>query len=479
MLRKTLFEMIFRILLSTVLVLLTNPLWAGKIIYPWRATTAIVKAGENFDIWFEADEGQNVRSVELQGPYNNINTEVEVMTGDWVYDQMSGNKYNTRITVTVPVDAPADRYDIVLNTSTQQEKSAAAVKVITTFKTNYYILHFSDTHTFKDSDDSLWSLNKISAFADIANIIDPPIVIVTGDNLYNTSDETVDKYLNGIENEGIKGLHGFHAATFMAVGNHDAPGNNYRDKSPLDLAKFWNHYFGLQDYHFTYGEARFMVINDSWVLDHSYQVNSHLAWLEKTGMGNLRVGACHKVLEEKLIKSWQNDADIDIILGGHNHHKGHINPHPVNNKLLAYIAPSREYFMFNLYKVNGTEGTITPMGLVNADTLTPGFGMATGLLDATENPTENPSMWRPNLILNYAEDNNGSASQNTATLVNKFDFEITGARVRFVMPKGSAYDVSTGTVSQAFDGDSVHIVDVRVDLRANSSTTVIISRRGT
>lgn len=462
------------ILISILLFLLTNPLWAGKIIYPWRATTAIVTAGENFEIWFAADDGQTASSVKLQGPFNTIATKVDVITGEWVYDQMSGNSYNTRIKVTVPTGTPADRYSIILNTSTQQERSSGAVKVIAKPETNYYVLHFSDTHTFKNSDESKWSLNKVSTFVDIANIIDPAMVIITGDNISNINDEKVNKYFNGVEDEGVKGLSDIHAATFMAAGNHDAPGANHRGKSPMELAKFWNTHFGLQDYHFSYGEARFMVINDSWSVDHNHQVDAHLAWLEKKGMGNLRVGACHKVLEEELIKSWQSEADIDYILGGHNHHKGHINPHPVNNKLVAYIAPSREYFMFNLYKVDGIKGTMTPLGLINSDVLTPGFGRATGLLDATKNPKKRPSKWRSKLTLKYKEDNNGLASENTAILVNKFDFEIDAARVRFVMPRGTAYNVSKGTVTQAFDGDTVHVVDVRVDLKANSTTKVQI-----
>ena len=103
------------ILLSIFLFLVTNPLWAGKIIYPWRSTTAIVTAGENFEIWFAADDGQIANSVELQGPFNTINTKVDIITGEWIYDQMSGNNYNTKITVTVPTGTPADRYDIILN----------------------------------------------------------------------------------------------------------------------------------------------------------------------------------------------------------------------------------------------------------------------------------------------------------------------------------------------------------------------------
>jgi hypothetical protein len=42
--------------------------WCGKIIYPWNATTAIVKAGESFDVWLDTDEGQSVSSMTTQTP---------------------------------------------------------------------------------------------------------------------------------------------------------------------------------------------------------------------------------------------------------------------------------------------------------------------------------------------------------------------------------------------------------------------------
>lgn len=37
--------------------------------------------------------------------------------------------------------------------------------------------------------------------------------------------------------------------------------------------------------------------------------------------------------------------------------------------------------------------------------------------------------WEPNLTLDYAQPSNGSAPENTATLVNRFEFAIPGARM--------------------------------------------------
>lgn len=61
-----------------------------------------------------------------------------------MYDKSSLNTYNTKITVTVPISAQTDRYDITLNTSTGQVTSLAGVKAIKDYRTSYCISHFSD-----------------------------------------------------------------------------------------------------------------------------------------------------------------------------------------------------------------------------------------------------------------------------------------------------------------------------------------------
>jgi len=87
---------------------------------------------------------------------------------------------------------------------------------------------------------------------------------------------------------------------------------------------------------------------------------------------------------------------------------------------------------------------------------------------------KNPTLYKPKLQLSYSKINDGSLASNSATIVNKFDFPIEGARVRFVMPLGNSYTISAGKVEQAFDGTSVHVLDVIVNLEANSTTQVQI-----
>jgi len=61
--RDTIIYFIFLLMIG-----LSTGAWCGQIIYPWNATTAIVKAGENFTIWYDADIDEAIESIALRGP---------------------------------------------------------------------------------------------------------------------------------------------------------------------------------------------------------------------------------------------------------------------------------------------------------------------------------------------------------------------------------------------------------------------------
>lgn len=455
--------------------------WCSKIIYPWRATTAIVKAGESFEVWFDADDGQNIDSVELEGPYYGFSTSFSVEPGSWKYDEWSGYTYNRKITVQVPEDAPADRYHLILKTSTGNEISLAAVKIIKEVKSSYYIMHFSDPHRWERAETPDVAYMEQSVVVDIANIIDPEMFIETGDcywqstNSINTTRARLAEYMSGTES--FNGLHDLNAAYFAIPGNHDTPQHNwYKEPDVATSARAWNNLFGLTCQNFTYGNTRFIGITNAWcpttgggdpgyVANYQWQLDAAADWIDSVGKGNLRIGFFHVPQESvpplyNALKS--AGAPFGLLLGGHIH-RWETNPYSIDGKPIIYIADGVQNGIngapFNLYKIEGDEGTFRPVG--NS------FAAHSGLeIDKNYNTSK--------LKLSYSRENNGTFTDNTAIIVNKFDFPIEGARVRFVMPKGVLYDVSNLIVTQEFDGDNYHIVDAKVDLKALSTTEVKI-----
>jgi len=453
--------------------------WSQNIVYPWRATTAIVKSGQTFEVWFNAASGQTVSSIQLKSPYITVNTTTSTVDGNWTYDTLSGNKYNKKITVSVPATAPADRYDLVLVTSQGNVTSFGGVKVIQEFKSDYYIMHWSDGHLYQGGYDTNVLLQRKNAMIDIANIIDPEIIIETGDNMYNVRNNPsreVD-YFIGNSSLGTKGMAKANAATFMTPGDHEGlNGNDYAQGTVQENSDFFNDYYGLQFHYFKYGNARFMNLNNAWGLSatsngvHQYEVDESKAWLDAAGSGgNFLVTAGHSY--DRMHKFINDYKPLDLVLAGDKHHSGPENPWEIatGGPNIAYIVNSiRDHFDFNIFKVNNATGTFTkPAGAI-------------AMINVLNSGDENvPSTWITNLKLTYASANTGTVTSNSATIDNKFNFPISGARVRFVVPKGNEYTVTNGTVTQEFDGTTYHIVDVATDVNATATKTVSIAKNST
>jgi hypothetical protein len=459
---------IFCFFLGTV-----NIAWCGRIIYPWNATTAMVKTGESFTIWYDADEGESIEFLALQGPYNTIRIAAPGLEkGCWVYDKMSGNTYNLKIEVKVPAGTPEELYDLVLNTSSGQVVSQRAVKVIREYRKTYTIFHISDTHicdeSYREADGVPGRLRWLSALVDMANLIGSEIVFLTGDNVNSRSwddgnadylttwpstRERVDFYYKGSHDHGLNGVHDFHGAAFSVNGNHDQYERPPDGRETQNKFTFWNTYHGLRTHHFAYGDTRFMAFSDAFGEELQHQAASHTNWLKEVGPGKLRV--IYKHFYHNIPQPWSTEKDVQLGLCGHNHHKGWDNPY-TQGCTDMYIANFTEYTTFNLICVDSS-----------------GDYTVENNLAAIQNPEEDPSRFRPNLVLDFARANDGSTLQNTATIVNHFELGFPEARIRFIMPKGQ-YTLSNGRIEQVIENDTLSVVDVRIRVEAKSTSTIEI-----
>ena len=482
---KKIFTLSFLILIISF----SGTILAGKIVYPWRSTTAIVKAGETFEVWYSADVGQTVNSIELQSQYLNVTpTITNTVNETWMYDKWSENTCNLKLTVSVPANTPVDRYNLILKTSLGDEISLAAVKVIKEFKTSFYIFHISDAHRWQGSYDALAISKNVAATIDIANIINPEMVFETGDNHYQNTNSVASSqqrntdYYNGFVSgsEYVNGLNNFSAPVFSIPGNHDTPQKNYELEPGFPAAGYtkvpsaaWNDFYGLQAHNFSYGSARFIGLNNAWFSDEAsgipnfqHQTDEAKAWLNSVGKGTFRIGYCH-VMTPTPLKAFYEPlllvgAPLNFIMAGHCHWAG--NTHSIrdypNVKITHSTYPLREINRkapFNLYKVDLIANKYEAVG--------DSIGAQEGVLTAGDFSTVK-------LKLSYAKANDGSNSDNIATIVNKFNFPITGARVRFVVPKGNPYYLKNATITQEFDGTNFHIIDATYDLEANSTYIV-------
>jgi uncharacterized protein YjdB len=465
----------------TVLLLLSiftsTSSWCGKIIYPWRATSAIVQTGNTVDIWFIADEGETINSVQLKAAYHSINVNYTIQEGTWEYDKNSGNTYNRIITVTVPANAPADRYDIIVNTSKGNIVSTGAVKAVKDFKSEYYIIHMSDAHRWQGDYDGYHIHRKISEVIKIGNLLDVDVFIESGDQMYSVRNNPWREIglFHGFPDMGILGLHHSSAATFFIPGNHDS----HRNAVELDAggpdftADFYNTYYGIQYYHFTYGKSRFAMLNNAWFYkdksefqdQYTYQIDETATWLSNTP-GTFSLVAMH------VPNHWFGNLDkkysFTMGIWGHLHYDGLSNPYDINGTLKGYaaISPRDNGFHFNLYKVDNDTGIVQfPSG-------------PTGVVEVLKSGNRQDSTtWVKKYNLSYEKANDGSHIDNTVTIKNEFNFSFDGARIRFLMPKGNLYIITNGSgyIEQQFDGTNFCVVDVKFNVPAGTTRSISIA----
>lgn len=459
--------------LSLYLSLIT---FSANIVYPWRATTAIVKSGDSFEIWFNADAGQSVISVQLKSEFLTITTTNQnITTGSWVYDPVSGNTYNQKISIKVPETTPADRYDLLLNSSSGVVTSFGGVKVVKEFKNEYYVTHISDGHLYQSGYDSDVILQRKSLIVQMSNLMGAEILIETGDNMYNVRNhpEREVEYFLGKSTIGTIGMAKASAATFAVAGDHEGlNANDFTQGTDQENSDFMNDYWGLQNHSFKYGTARFMMLNNAWGLSatsnkvYQYQVDDAIAWLNGDGAGGnflLTAGHCY----DRMFHFINNVKPLNLCLSGDRHSQGNGNPWEITpgGPRISYTTNDlRGGMKYMIYRINNSTGTFTlPAG-------------STGLIEAKASGDINvPATWVPRLKATFAAANNGTVSTNSVIIDNKFPFPVISGNVRFVVPKGSTYAVTNGIVSQEFDGSTVHVVDVTYNVDANSTTTVYIA----
>jgi len=476
---------------------LSVSVYAGKIVYPWRAVSAFVKGGESFYILYDNLNSSEIDSVVLGGPFLNVTLGIDsVMTGIFEYDTYTGNGVNNKIWVNVPQWAPEDMYDLRLYAAGEICISPGSVKVVKAFSPNHSFIHISDLHISRQWEGTSENgyakeLELLDQFVKVANIINPDFVIVTGDiihhytrinadstgwggiKLYNADQKPLveEKYKNYFSGaKGFSGVYGFNSPTFSLPGNHDFYG--LKNDEYYKLSSQWNRLCGLRVYGFSYAGTRVMATDDFLgdpVIDipdsspmSGLQGKVLEKFLEENGQGSVRIMAQHR--PDRIDTAFINKHRINILLNGHRHTPFHeyVGTTPTLSTRPGAVCRSGEIAnweeilgFFRIFYIQSDSFTYTPP------------------LRFCKNPIANYNELELNLTLNYKHPNDGSAKKNEAMITNHFPVDLPGCRIRFVMKKDN-YRVSGGEVRQTFHSGNLTIVDVNADVDVNESKVVRI-----
>lgn len=469
----------------------------GDIIYPYRAAPAAVKTGTGFQVLYNNRNSNTIDSVVLKAKYWNVKLKVDsVQKGHFEYDSFTQQFTNTKIWVTVPATAPEDMYDLIIYKQAEVQVSKRSVKLLKLFPAVQRIIHISDTHVSRNwkgspTDGYAEELELLDKFINVANIIAPDFVVVTGDLTHDYTRFSPDargwggkkftapdaqpfaeeKFKNYYEGaKGYRGVQFIDAPVFSVTGNHDFYGMDVKDHAQKALQ--WNSISGIRVHGVAYGDTRLMVV-DNFLGDsiRDIPVKAPMAglqgkvfkdFLEQNGPGKIRLMAQH--LHNKFDADFINKNDVKLVLSGHIHTP---EAGPIKGTKATTIRPGvvcrsgenerweKVLGLFRIVTVNGSEFSFTDP------------------IRFCVNPTLSYKDIKLNLTLDFKQDNNGKSSSNTAVIKNSLPTDLPNCHIRFVMKKGK-YRVEGGRVQQVVNSGSRTVVDVRADVNSSKSRSVNI-----
>jgi predicted MPP superfamily phosphohydrolase len=470
---------------------------AGSIVYPFRASPAIVKIGTQLPILYNNKAQHQIDSVILKGPYSRVRLHIDSLSkGRFEYDSYTNLYTNNKIWTSLPKTAPEDMYDLLVYSGGEIEISRRSVKVVMNFPKKHSFIHITDTHISRNwvgpaKDGFAEELQLLDRFITVANIISPDLVIVTGDLIHDytrfNKDErgwggdtikgydklpTIEeKYRNYFEGaKGYRGVQAINAPVFSVPGNHDFYGmkeDNYAAK-----AAQWNALCGIRVSGLAFAGTRFMFIDD-YLGDPVRDIPNKKPmsglqgqvlrnFLKENGPGDLRIMAQHR--HNRADTAFINQQKVGLIVNGHIHtpNVDTLGRTPTIRIRPGVVARSGENHrweeilgLFRIIRIDGEKFEYSKP------------------LRFCANPIDPYDKIRLNLTLNFKNENTGASIQNDAVIDNKLPADLPGCRVRFVMKKGS-YSVTGGVIRQAFSSGKLTIVDVDTHVNATAMKKVSI-----
>ncbi len=432
----------------------------------------------------------NIPCIVPQGSTMTIHCEASPGTSGWDAELVYGaitvplpvlsSSYNSstewwEIEVQIPTVPVYELYDLrVTANGGIDDTTWDAVKVIPSFKSDYYFVHITDTHlpthlyyyqSGSDTDSS--EVEDLRAIIDDVNIINPEFVVITGDFINEGElEEFLDKKYYSRTPALLRELK---VPVYLTSGNHDIGG--WDDTPPPDgnARRNWWRFFGwkrcddppagapwyTQNYSFDYGPVHYIGLEaylnyDNW-RPGTYGTESftsgQMQWLDDdiaaASGSSAHVLFYHSDFSNQINL---NDLGADMGLYGHSHSDSDDWSHPYYIRTDNACDGARSY---RLIRVSG--GGVSPTSTVDAG----GSGNS--------------------LYVDYAPANNGMNYTVTADITNNLSEDFENSVIRFIMPNEPVtVDVTGGTLEQVDDSGTYAVYYVAVNVPGNSSNAVTL-----
>lgn len=384
-----------------------------------------------------------------------------------------GTEDGWTIAIRAPADLPPELFRLAVTLpSGERLTSERAVRGVKRFDESFSILQVTDIHladvvarqaSGETHHSGNSSLDAMKWAAPVINLINPRVVIYTGDNAhiyYNATgwggmDLSIKRL--GWFKEGIAGVT---TATAALTGNHDIGYSSY--VSSREWRDTYERVMGRRCFSFRMGSFYTMAQEFSYV--------EYLDWAR----ADWAAAAADPSITFRLLAQHYPDPWSDpftaatlpphLMIVGHSHSTRRIqtSPYPVLSTGPALDRQRAGFFSFR----KTASGWTCPQATTHAE-----GGNVFRLLG---------DWGAPKVTIAWAHPNDGTRDANTATIRNDLPQDFPDGRVRFLLPRGS-YSVTGGTIEASYDyADGTRTaVLVKATLPRQATATVTVARSAT
>jgi predicted MPP superfamily phosphohydrolase len=323
------------------------------IRYPLGVRPVIVRPGDDFPVEVATPETASGWQVTLESPWATATLELKNAS-------FSPDKGRWTLNVTTPSGIPSLLYGIRLKFTGGEDFQPRAVMVVSAFKDSIKVVHLTDVHVYRSEQ----LFDRYRQLADEINLINPDIIVVTGD-MTDSNGYTGDRWPESDQYPPMLDLwNSFYMPTFIVPGNHDLSPSHNED----DYAR-WNRFFETTDFSFDVGLYHFTAFDDAFTMvsamhEEAYRDDlfpEQLAWIEndlsRNSDAKMRILLYHVPLHSTKSKVNELAASYGVRLALYGHvHMNQVDKFPSTTYVQTAAAFEGNYRVVNLN--NGKIGEI-------------------------------------------------------------------------------------------------------------------------
>lgn len=387
-------------------------------------------------------------------------------------DVNNGREPGWQLTIRVPSSISPELMHLQLShRAGQTSQTHQAVSIVTSLNDPFFMLHLTDEHVMRERQEQIQEASDrktgfrtaqlVTWATPVVNLINPRLVVNSGDQVtrFATTGYQYD-LIDDIYGCYRKAKRGYRVPSMVVLGNHDV--NQRADRTQQYVE--WERVAGQRYYTIRIGSLA--------IFGNDYTDNQSKRWILDTYAATYNNPEITGRVVVQHFTDWAavripdaTPATLELIGHLHNATLVESRPFPILMSVAAHRYARAGWIGFE----RNNQGQWTTHAADN-------WKKSSFIELVSDNGT-------PNVWMNYDTPNDGQANSNRVVISNRLNQNFADGRVRLLMADGN-YAVQGGDVLSSYtflnkSGQRRRAVLVRVNIAANSTTTVSIQPSGT